>query len=36
VSGPARAAKPGVLVALDCAWIHGELKRHRHVTLQLL
>ena len=23
-------------VAPDCAWIHGELKRHRHVTLQLL
>jgi transposase len=22
--------------APDCAWIHGELKRHRHVTLQLL
>jgi hypothetical protein len=21
-------------VAPDCAWIHGELKRHRHVTLQ--
>ncbi len=23
-------------MAPDCAWIHGELKRHRHVTLQLL
>ena len=21
---------------VDCAWIHGELKRHRHVTLRLL
>jgi transposase len=29
-------AKPGALVGPDCAWIHGELKRHRHVTLQLL
>ena len=24
------------LVAPDCAWIHLELKRHKHVTLQLL
>ena len=23
-------------MAPDCAWIHQELKRHRHVTLQLL
>jgi hypothetical protein len=23
-------------MAPDCAWIHNELKRHRHVTLQLL
>jgi transposase len=30
---PARAA---TRAAPDCAWIHGELKRHRHVTLQLL
>jgi len=28
--------KTGAFVAPDCAWIHGELKRHRHVTLQLL
>jgi hypothetical protein len=30
---PVRAA---TRAAPDCAWIHGELKRHRHVTLQLL
>ena len=36
VFGPTPAAKPGAFVAPDCAWIHGELKRHRHVTLQLL
>ena len=24
------------LVPPDCAWIHTELKRHKHVTLQLL
>src|ERR1700730_7933806 len=36
VFGPLLAAKPATLVAPDCAWIHGELKRHRHVTLQLL
>lgn len=36
VFGPAAPAKPGALVAPDCAWIHQELKRHRHVTLQLL
>lgn len=36
VFGAARALKPGALVAPDCAWIHHELKRHRHVTLQLL
>ena len=36
VFGPAVAGKPGALVPPDCAWIHGELKRHRHVTLQLL
>jgi len=23
-------------IAPDCAWIHGEIKRHKHVTLQLL
>jgi transposase len=36
VFGAAPTAKSGALVAPDCAWIHGELKRHRHVTLQLL
>jgi transposase len=36
VFGPAQPVKPGALVAPDCAWIHNELKRHRHVTLQLL
>lgn len=34
--GPAQSVKPGALAAPDCAWIHNELKRHRHVTLQLL
>src|ERR1700719_4738096 len=29
-------AKSATRAAPDCAWIHGELKRHRHVTLQLL
>jgi transposase len=29
-------AKSATRTAPDCAWIHGELKRHRHVTLQLL
>jgi len=33
VTAPIRA---GSRAAPDCAWIHGELKRHRHVTLQLL
>jgi transposase len=36
VFGPTLPGKPGAFVAPDCAWIHGELKRHRHVTLQLL
>ena len=36
VFGPVPAVKPGALVAPDCAWVHTELKRHRHVTLQLL
>jgi hypothetical protein len=36
VFGPTLSGKPGAFVAPDCAWIHGELKRHRHVTLQLL
>src|SRR5688572_14220301 len=34
--GSEPAKKPGALVSPDCAWIHSELKRHRHVTLQLL
>src|SRR5271154_916297 len=33
--GPTLAGKPARFVAPDCAWIHGELQRHRHVTLQL-
>ena len=36
VFGPLLAAKPAAFVPPNCAWIHGELKRHRHVTLQLL
>jgi transposase len=36
VFGPVSTARPTALVPPDCAWIHGELKRHRHVTLQLL
>ena len=32
---PAPSA-PGRFAPGDCAWIHGELKRHRHVTLQRL
>ena len=32
VFGPLLSAKPAALVPPDCAWIHGELKRHRHVT----
>src|ERR1700730_5463609 len=36
VFGPTLAGKSGAFVAPDCAWIHGELQRHRHVTLQLL
>src|SRR3974377_1438525 len=35
VFGPVLPGKTGSFVAPDCAWIHGELKRHRHVTLQL-
>jgi DNA-binding transcriptional ArsR family regulator len=33
ITAPATAT---TRAAPDCAWIHGELKRHRHVTLQLL
>ena len=36
VFGPVTAHKPAAFVPPDCAWIHSELKRHRHVTLQLL
>jgi transposase len=36
VFGAAVPQKPPSKVAPDCSWIHGELKRHRHVTLQLL
>jgi transposase len=36
VFGVAAPARVTSWVAPDCAWIHGELKRHRHVTLQLL
>lgn len=34
--GTGQANNPPKLVPPDCAWIHAELKRHRHVTLQLL
>ena len=34
--GAATPVKAATRVAPDCAWIHSELKRHRHVTLQLL
>lgn len=34
---PASSAQSSAsVVAPDCAWIHTELKRHKHVTLQLL
>jgi transposase len=36
VFGPNPPGKPPKLVPPDCAWIHTELQRHRHVTLQLL
>ncbi|MGB9333172.1 MAG: ArsR family transcriptional regulator [Steroidobacteraceae bacterium] len=36
VFGAAPAGKPAAFAVPDCVWIHGELKRHRHVTLQLL
>jgi len=35
VFGEALPDKSPALVPPDCAWIHTELKRHRHVTLQL-
>jgi hypothetical protein len=36
VFGAATSVKATIRATPDCAWIHGELKRHRHVTLQLL
>ena len=36
VFGPAPPGKPPKLVPPDYTWVHTELKRHRHVTLQLL
>jgi len=36
VFGPAPAGRTGAFLPPDCAWMHSELKRHRHVTLQLL
>ena len=36
VFGPLLAGKPAILVPPDSTWIQGELKRHRHVMLQLL
>lgn len=36
VFGPAPPGKPPKLVPPDYAWVHTELKRHRHVTLQLV
>jgi transposase len=31
-----RMRPPRTLAAPDCAWVHTELKRHKHVTLRLL
>ena len=36
IFGDPAPAVAGRFAPVDCAWIHGELKRHRHVTLQLL
>src|SRR5579863_2171114 len=36
VFGPSAPGKPPKLVPPDFSWVHTELKRHRHVTLQLL
>jgi transcriptional regulator with XRE-family HTH domain len=33
VFGPTLPGKPPKLVPPDYAWVHTELKRHRHVTL---
>jgi len=35
VFGVPELGAPSRFVAPDCAWIHAELKRHKHVTLQL-
>jgi hypothetical protein len=32
--GPMLSGKRGAFVAPECAWLHGELKRQRHLTLQ--
>jgi len=34
--GTGQLSKPPKLAPPDCARIHAQLKRHRHVTLQLL
>ena len=36
VFGVPQPTTPSRFAAVDCGWIHGELKRHRHVTLKLL
>lgn len=36
VFGEKAPAVPGRFAPVDCGWVHGELKRHRHVTLRLL
>ncbi len=36
VIGEKVPAVPGRFAPVDCGWVHGELKRHRHVTLRLL
>ena len=36
VFGPGPPGEPPKLVPPDFSWVHTELKRHRHVTLQLL
>jgi hypothetical protein len=36
VFGERSPSTPGRFAPVDCGWVHGELKRHRHVTLRLL
>ena len=36
VFGEKTPAAPARFAPVDCGWVHGELKRHRHVTLRLL